>query len=71
MSLKKSNLREIYNIDFKKLYESLEKVLVDPEFWTKLSSKNAERMRKAKAERLSMIPSWEHTQRVYVRLKGE
>ena len=32
MSLKKSNLREIYNIDFKKLYESLEKVPVDPEF---------------------------------------
>lgn len=33
--------------------------------------KNAEVMRKAKVERLAMIPSWEHTQRVFGRLKGE
>lgn len=40
-------------------------------FFKKQAAKNAEAMRKAKAERLAMMPSWEHTQRVFGRLKGE
>lgn len=69
--LKESELRKKYNIDFNKINEVLENATVSPEFWAKQAEKNAEVMRKAKVERLAMIPSWEHTQRVFGRLKGE
>lgn len=69
--LKESELRKKYNIDFNKIKEALENATVSPDFWKKQAAKNAKAMRKAKAERLSMIPSWEHTQRVFGRLKGE
>lgn len=68
--LKESELRKKYNIDFNKIKEAFEKATVSPEFWKQVA-KNAKAMRKAKAERLSMTPSWEHTQRVFGRLKGE
>lgn len=52
-SLKESELRKKYNIDFNKIKEVLENATVSPEFWAKQAEKNAEAMRKAKEEIIS------------------
>lgn len=65
-----SKLKEKYG-SFGTITSQLENVKLSPDFFKKQSERNAKRMKEAKALRLSMQPSWEHTQRVFGRLKGE
>ena len=65
-----SRLKEKYG-SFDTITSQLENVKLSPDFLQKQSERNAKRMKEAKALRLSMQPSWEHTQRVFGRLKGE
>lgn len=62
---------KVFNANNDTFTSQLENVKLSPDFFKKQAERRAKRMKEAKALRLSMQPSWEHTQRVFGRLKGE